>query len=70
MSEPNYDDIVTFARVLNVTAFMYDDDQERLFEYFEAPHKWGAEYAKWRELGGTMELDCINAFEEWYDTTR
>ncbi len=64
-----YDDIVTFGRVMYDTIWKYDgpDAGEHLLDYFESPHKWEAEYQKWRELGGTLEPECLRAFETWYD---
>lgn len=64
-----YDDIVTFARVMYDTLWRYHgpDAGENLLAYFESPHKWDAEHAKWQEFGGTLDQDCLNAFENWYD---
>jgi hypothetical protein len=64
-----YDDIVTMGRVLAQTIFYGQGGEavEALLDYFEAPHKWEAEYQKWRELGGTLEDDCLRQFEYWHD---
>ncbi len=64
----DYDDIVSFGRVLAETICAGSTDPtEILLSYFEAPHKWEAEYQKWRALGGTLDNECLRAFEDWYD---
>lgn len=68
MSEPTYDDLVTFARVMYDVEWHYSSEPgESLLEYFEKPHKWNDEYAKWRELGGTLDKSCVDAFSHWFD---
>lgn len=67
-SDANYDDIVTFGHVLAKTIFYGSDDPvSSLLAYFEKPHKWETEYRKWRELGGTLDDECLHQFEEWSD---
>jgi len=60
-----YDDIVTFGRVLSQSVFGCNVDS--LLDYFEAPHKWETEYQKWRELGGTLDDECLERFAAWYE---
>lgn len=63
-----YDDIVMFGHVLAKTAFYSSEEPiESLLGYFEKPHKWEPEFQKWKELGGTLDRECVNSFEDWYD---
>lgn len=56
-TETGYDDIVTFGRVLG-RLWEYDDEAvSQLLDYLE----------KWLELGGTLDDECLDAFENWYD---
>jgi hypothetical protein len=68
--DAGYDDIVSFGRVLSQTIFYGEGDEavEMLLSYFEGPHKWEAEYQKWRELGGSFSDPCLRQFEDWYDS--
>lgn len=64
-----YDDIVTFGRIMYDIAWQYSSEPgERILEYFEKPHKWEPEFQKWKELGGSLEKECTDALEKWYDT--
>jgi len=64
----SYDDIVTFGHVLAATIFYGNEEPVKdLLHYFEKPWQWEREFQKWRELGGTLDEPCLDAFERWYD---
>lgn len=66
--EPTYDDLLAFARVMYDVEWQYSGEPgERVLEFMEKPHKWNAEYLKWREFGGTLEKDCTNALDRWLE---
>lgn len=63
-----YDEIVMFGHVLVATVFQcVEEPANDLLGYFDKPHKWEREYQKWRELGGTLDRDCLRRFEDWHD---
>jgi hypothetical protein len=69
IESPSYDDLLTFARVMYEIEWQYSSEPgEPILSYFEKPHKWDAEYQKWKELGGSLEKECMDAFEKWLDS--
>lgn len=67
--EGGYDDIVTFGHVLAKTVFYGSNEpMDALLAYFDKPYKWETEYQKWLELGGTLDRECVEAFETWHDS--
>ncbi len=65
--DASYDDIVTFGHAMYRIWQYSSEPGSLLLDYFEAPYKWEAEYQKWRKLGGTLDKECLDAFEHWYD---
>lgn len=64
-----YDNIVTFGRVLAETLFFGTEEPVKsLLAYFEKPHKWEGEYQKWRELGGTLDRECLESLIPYVPT--
>lgn len=67
MGIEGYDEIVTFGHVLARIFAGSECAVESLLAYFEKPHKWEAEYQQWRKLGGTLDAECLDEFEKWYE---
>lgn len=68
INEPTHDDLVTFGRLMLDTVWHWSTEPvERVLEFFEFPHKYQVEMAKWVELGGTLEKAVCDEFARWYD---
>lgn len=65
---PTYDQLHSFAVAMHQIEWQYSEEPGSVvLEFFEKPHKWDAEFAKWQELGGSLDKECVDRLEFYLD---